>query len=229
MKTLYTFLTATTLSFSFLCAAPSFATSGEGRNGPDQSGISIPVQLDRRLTLDSFNKAIDICEAEANNSFFSQLMMTEGLKIAPFKKNDEYEYKNWYVFSVNGQKVVYYFQVGRNSSGSIKFVENNETDPNWKKIKVPEFKTTPEVQAMLTAAGKSFAKFDGGLVVNYETKDNSSYDQLGNLRQVEKLVTQYKVSASPITRYMPDSHRTFQTSLRLSSQDFNQCLQNNFR
>lgn len=216
---------AMTLTFSLLITSSSFATSGEGRNGPDQKGTSIPVTMDRMITTASFQRAFDICEAEANRSLFSQMMRTE-VKDAPAV----YVHKSWHPFMLNGKYFVYYLNVGLNSNRfEIHFGEDTleRFQSSYPSATVLSFKGSTEIENMFTAATQTQAVFRGGILVTTETKADSAYDELGTLRSQEILVTKYTVKAEPIVRMT--SGRFIPTSLRLSGEEFNRCLQNNFR
>lgn len=60
-----------------LLSLNTFADSGEGRSGPDRSGVSIPVSADRSLSLKEFNKTSVRCSLDSLTSFLRQLGVTD--------------------------------------------------------------------------------------------------------------------------------------------------------
>jgi hypothetical protein len=59
-----------------LIASNAFADSGEGRSGPDKSGVSIPVKADRGLKQDSFILAVDRCSLPVQRKLIEQLSIS---------------------------------------------------------------------------------------------------------------------------------------------------------
>lgn len=57
-----------------LVATSAFAESGEGRNGPDQSGISIPHRLDRKLELPELYRASLRCTPSFGANLIGQIL-----------------------------------------------------------------------------------------------------------------------------------------------------------
>ncbi len=52
----------------------NLAHSGEGRNGPDQSGLAIPLELDREITVNSIKNITRECYQQTYNDLFSAIV-----------------------------------------------------------------------------------------------------------------------------------------------------------
>jgi len=200
----------------------SMQMSGAGRNGPDQAGVSIPTVIDRGIKLAPFRKAKDYCQKQATISLLAQLLRQE-VKEAVFAK---YSGMDLIVFDVNGHEMHFYLDIPKSEKiVTIFFNLGGSLSPSsLQGQSVPRYRVTPEIEAQLTAANNGKAQFGGGLIFSYETKQDSSYDALGNLIMGEKFVTKYQIKENPIYRQNWDGQ--IKTQLRLSAEKFKQCLQN---
>ncbi len=66
-------IAATSLLASCVVMAQT-ETSGEGRNGPDKSGVSIPVSVDRLMSLDEVFRLERICAQDAAQEVLEQML-----------------------------------------------------------------------------------------------------------------------------------------------------------
>lgn len=70
---IYKSLVSAAISLATLATSAQEASSGVGRHGPDKSGVSIPVQVDRSLRNYELYQATDKCSYIINESLLSQI------------------------------------------------------------------------------------------------------------------------------------------------------------
>jgi hypothetical protein len=212
----------------------SLKLSGAGRNGPDRSGLSIPVTIDRGVTLYKFMVAKVTCEQQTSQELLSQMIRQQVSNLVFHS-----QYPTTTIFDLNGKPFYYrfevqnpylpsatkptvYFHAGFAKGGSILYDVSTLTQ-NF----VPtRFQVSLEIENLIATAYQEGASFSGGLMMSYDIKKDSGYDEMGSFNILKQLVVGYQVQASPLVRKVPNSDRTIPTPFSLSAEDFQQCMHN---
>ncbi len=215
--------------------ADSMKLSGAGRNGPDQSGVSIPMVIDRGITLARFLKAKLACEQQASQLLLSQMLRQEvgNLVFNP-------RIPKMAILDLNGKPVYYQFQVGNPDSAFSASVPTVYFRAPFRlevfsvqdySILVQGFvpsrySVSPEIEKRITTAYAEEAHFSGGLAMSYQIKKDSGYNEFGSFSEGSQLVVAYQIQASPLVRDVPNSNQKIPTPFKLSAEDFKQCMHN---
>lgn len=223
MKTKNLFILALAI---FASTGGAFADSGAGRNGPDQSGVSIPAKMDRALRFVDFKKAADYCTVNVYaKSLLSQILRQDIRRPLPYKTLTNY--KIVFDNNTNTYNKVYWHYLetiikindmyfGLNTYNWI--AEPTIEKPN--QIRTTEFnfyrsskedfdKSNDRVENALSfivpielfnsilAAAKSRARYFGGIEIYLDTQKETLYDDLGTPNEVTQiLIKSYSVRST---------------------------------
>lgn len=215
------------LAFAILASTGgAFADSGAGRNGPDQSGVSIPAKMDRALGFVDFRDAANYCTVNVYaKSLLRQILRQDIRRPLPYKTLTNY--KIVFDNNTNSYNKIYehyletiikindlYF--GLNTSNWIteptieKPNQDRTTEFNFYLSSKEDFdKSNDRIENALSfivpielfnsilAAAKSRARFLGGIEIYLDTQKETLYDDLGTPNEVTQiLIKSYIVRSS---------------------------------
>ena len=131
MKTVLNKVKMSVIAASLLasCISQAVESSGEGRNGPDKNGVSIPASMDQRLiTLERFTRSKEHCDNVQHKKLLSQLIRI------PYEEVSGYDvaFRHAALVSPSNQ-VLYVDFVNRD--------KNNSALPPWMSFLKPEQNT----------------------------------------------------------------------------------------
>lgn len=113
---IYKSLVSAAISLATLATSAQEASSGVGRHGPDKSGVSIPVQVDRSLRNYELYQATNECSYIINESILSQIFRRKPTSSQiSFAKN----YISAYFSKINSDDEIYRIYVESHYSFTI--------------------------------------------------------------------------------------------------------------
>jgi hypothetical protein len=230
-------LVVATAVVSFFAGSKALATSelasGSGRNGAGFSGVSIPVEVDGSLTVGQFKNALTVCQQEVAKDLLSQILRQELTEVT-FSRS----YPNVALIESDRLRADFWVFVplnGENSKPTFAFgYRDYPTQDPYLWSKAASYQLDPKVEAVVRSAQATRAQFFGGLAVNYETQQDSGYDELATLHTGDVLIRRYVVTESPVYRVSAKDYGSNELVKRpvalktLSAREFKTCLENNF-
>lgn len=216
--------------------------TGEGRNGPDQKGYSIPVTLDQFIPVANFEAAAGYCIRKERMQVLEQILRKK-LKYyyVYYKDSDRADFSNSYVTisyqgdlpsgrswitsigvdTKNFEKSRFYFSL---SSWTMRY-EKNTSYPNFE-IDDQTYRILNNFlkESYSQDRGEGFAAFVGGISVNANYVFINP-DLLGYSDQMA--VKSFEIKNEKILRLNPKTKEKTETVLFMDIEKFRECLFNN--
>ena len=216
--------------------------SGDGRSGDDQAGVSIPVNMDRGITVAQMEKALENCKPIVPSTFLSQLIRQNvsvpfsylspsflltnprGKVLVELSTDETYLTAN--STSINGYFLTLVFQ----DKNNIKDLSGYRS-----------FEISDDALDLLAESvyydGKEWSGyfgFSGGIKIEYNYQEDSGYNQIGAFVWGKQIVTSINVTGEtflsrvhfPFIRDHKHIGSLTPTRLRSGKEKVIECIQN---
>lgn len=217
-----------------LITSNAFADSGEGRSGPDHSGVSIPAKADRGLTLEQFEFALIKCtEEKPAPSLLTQLGFSANeVKVIlnarePRKVEDRGRIYYGTLVAQNGELLAVHTWFDFSRTGPSALLLTLTLQPAgfpYNRGKIVGQLENANILDTVKANGGSIT-FDISLIKN-QFFGEMAVDSFGIPVSKQVYAKIMEFAPSSVVRVSSSHYRSTATLLRYNAQPFIQCMQN---
>jgi hypothetical protein len=234
------------IALTGLAAKAQESESGEGRNGPDKAGVSIPVSVDRMLTVAELEIAAQSCKEDQLVAIASQILRIDSTK---FKYQKIRNGIAFLVFNENAEQEKCLTLVSSPNTRDLLLAHTHDTVASVDQYTSPltyhgqfcsplsqghgdgylENNKVDETLYTLLPSSRSGSfgtfVFKGGISVDYKFANDGTPDELGGDSDASKVVTSMSLKNENFSRALMDG-TTRPVAFKNSLSQFKQCLQN---